>query len=346
MLDGSRTDGREPLSDREWFKWIGAAWGAAIAVGVGWFAVPNSLVPTDTPDAHLRLAGASVVAATPWAYRLARGAARRPARAAVLLFLGTYLLGMLTFGICGVPYELPPLGPGLGGPTSGAAYFEALVPWIAAGAVVWAFCIGSVGPVALSLRLARPASVAAAGRKWLPLAVAALVTIAVMLGVGGDVRHIGWRYPDPPAAHRPTAAGVVADYRKLGQTCRVTFDDGRSFDVTDDSCLVSGRRVVGELFLAGVAGGSWEVHLPPSGAPAPNGAACWALGDRTMAWDRGDAVLFKWLDNPPGLELPKAPGFTTKVAARPFFGDLVYEETIPCINRSGQVVFMDAPNYI
>lgn len=344
MRDGGQVVGRAPLSESDWFKWLGAASGALIAAGIGWIAVPNALVPTDTPDAHFRLAEASLLAAIPWAYRLARDVPNDPLKAAALLFVRTYLLGMLTIGLCGVPFPPVAVGPGPGGPIGVDGYFLSLWPWIAAGALLWTLSMLLLGSIETPLRLSFRLSALARSRAPRFVA-AALVTVAVIVVAGPGVRRSGWGLPNPPAAHRPTVAGVVADNQRLSGSCRLTLGDGRTFEVSDDSCLVHGGPAAGELVLAGDAGGSWEVYLYPADWSAPNGAACWGMGDESIAWDRGDAVLFPWLEKPYGLELPKAPGFASKSVPRPFFSDLVYDANIPCVNDAGQVLFMEVPGY-
>jgi hypothetical protein len=323
-----------PFLERYWFKWFGAALGAAIAAGMGWVAVPNSMTPIDTPDTRYRIAFASILAATLWAYRLAEGAPMRPLRAAILLFSGTYLLGIVTILLCGVPIVPLQVGPGPGGPTEAAAYFEVLVPWIALGALLWTMCllvIGPLAPIGSRLMRAQPTKPLA---HWLPLLIAAVFTVASIAVPGSDIRRIGWTVPDPPAAHRPSVAGIVADSHDLKGSCRVVLTDGRTVELPGEICTV------GSLYLGGNPAGSWHEVLNARFGPGTPDPECWWGYVVREAWDRGDAILF-----PDGLELLKAPAFTSYLPPNSYFSDLVYSDNVPCVNELGQIQSLLSPGY-
>jgi hypothetical protein len=324
-----------PFLERDWFKWFGSALGAAIAAGLGWVAVPNSMGPTDTSDAHYRLAFASILAATLWAYRLAEGAPMRPVRAAILLFSGTYLLGIVTILLCGAPIPPLNLGPGPGGPTEAAAYFEVLVPWIASGALLWTMLMLAIGPLApIGRRLMRsqPPRLLA---HWLPLVLAAVFAVGSIAMPGSNIRRIGWTVPDPPAARRPSVAGVVADSNDLKGSCRVVLTGGRTVELPGDICTV------GSLYLGGNSAGlAWHEILDARFSPETPDPKCWGGEVWDWAWDRGDAVLF-----PYGLELTKAPGFKSYYPPTSYFGDLVYGGNVPCVSQEGQVQILYGTPY-
>jgi hypothetical protein len=335
-------EGTAPLAEWEWYPWLGLAVGAFIAAAVGWLSVPNSLVPTDTSDARFRMVGAALLAVAPWTYRLAAGAAERPLSVAIRLFVGTYLLGMLTLGFAGVPFPAVEIGPGPPGPLEFGGYFGAPVPWIAAGVLLWTASMLVLGPTKPPLHLSIRLS-ASARKRGLALVGAMLVMVVVVLLPG--VRRIGWRLQDPPVAHRPAVVGVVASYQVQGARCRIGFSDAGIFETSDPGCMVYGDPV-GSLALAGDSGDPWEIYLSLYPTSAPDGSNCWSQGNATRAWDLGDAILFPWLGSTGGLELKKALGFASEYPPKAFFSSLVYDENTACLNGAGQVLYLSSPGYI
>jgi hypothetical protein len=342
-VSGVRGEGQAPLSEFDWFPWMGLAASAPIAAAMGWIAVPNSLVPGDTPDAHLRLAGAAVLAAAPWAYLLARSAPERPLRAAGLLLVATYLLGILTLGWCGVPFPAFPFGPGPGAPMDLAGYFCSLLPWIAVGAALWTASLMTLGPIDRpSLRsIGAQALLRNRGLQLfaVTLAVAALVGVAVP-----GVRQIGWTLQDPPAASRPEVAGVVAESVNANGSCRLRFLDGRSFEFAG-YCDHFDTTV---LFLGTDSPHPWhDFRLLWAPESTPDGGTCWPWSVEPWAWDRGDAILFTPSGQDSfGVELSKAPHFASWAAPSQYFSELVYGDSRPCVNEAGQIMYMAEPGYI
>jgi hypothetical protein len=194
---------------------VGLLFAVPIAALMGWLAAPNSMVARDTPDAHMGLATASVLAVIPWAWGLAAGAADRPLRATTRLFVGTYFLGGATLGICSVP--VVPLGILEWTPVDGIGWFGSLVPWIAAGAFLWSagmLLFGSLdrsGPQATRRRIRDqwPA-------RWRLAGAAVLIAMTVAAILGPDLRHIGWSGPVKPEVLRPAHVSGMNLYSDAG----------------------------------------------------------------------------------------------------------------------------------
>jgi hypothetical protein len=62
---------------------------------------------------------------------------------------------------------------------------------------------------------------------------------------------------------------------------------------------------------------------------------------RDFVWDQGDSIVLEWFGADYGLELPKAPRFSSDATPWFLFSDVVYHEAAPCLNDAGQVVFLD-----
>jgi len=139
---------------------------------------------------------------------------------------------------------------------------------------------------------------------WPRLFLRALVVAITVVVVGGpDLRHIGWMVPVKPATTR--------------------------------SALVSGGR------LSSDAGDGWYLALNIMTEPNSGEGICYEPSFVDFVWDQGDSIVLEWFGADYGLELPKAPRFSSDATPWFLFSDVVYYEAAPCLNDAGQVVFLD-----
>jgi hypothetical protein len=149
-----------------------------------------------------------------------------------------------------------------------------------------------------------------------------LIAAVVAVGPGSQGCSPGASHQTPPPPLRPTIVGVVDRVTLYGTGLRYMLTDGRTVDAPHeaDVKLIGGTAEKGDLVLASTTAPKFvDVLLPiESGDPG-----CWeawaAQGDSGIIWDMGDSILF-----PRGLELPKAAGFTSTVAARTVDGRLAW----------------------
>jgi hypothetical protein len=309
---------------------VGPVAGAAIGAWLGWFSVPNAFAPSDTMETHRAAAAAAGLAALVCAALLTPSAYRRPLRDALLMFVGTYVLGCIAFVVMN-----PPAHYALYQSLDTYGLLGAFVPWIAAATILWStgmYWLGSVG------RPKAPGISRLQWRKRLPVALLALAVVsAVFVTVAPrELRGMGLSVPDAPVAHRPSVVGVVADAAsENGSSVRVRLEDGREMKLKG-----SYPPVPGGLLLVGSDGQPWFVLPPDRLNYCPGQERLWPVelgyaGE--FVWDRGDSILF-----PDGLELPKASGFSVpswdesrevfRVRVYPPDGWLVY-----CVNERGEV---------
>ena len=153
-----------------------------------------------------------------------------------------------------------------------------------------------------------------------------VVLVCLALTVAGCSATYWSDYPSPPPPLRPTVVGVIQSATADDSGYHTKLTDGRVIDQPNDGRWKSWGPVYdkGDLFLAGDGF---------STALLPFGDGCWEAwygGSRyTIAWDEGDRVLFE-----DGIELPKAPGFTTDQASQNVNGKLAW--TNPNDRRGGQ----------
>lgn len=288
---------------------LGGAAGAFIAAVGGWLVVPNTIFPQDGLEAHLRLALAAVLAATPWAIACASLAYRRPVTGGLLLFAGTFLSGYLTVQICGVQLD-PQRTLGVFSALNEPTVSDAIVPRIALGALLWSASLLMIGWLADRRARSLPIGLIDPGRRgsWVKLTSALVVVGLLIQGCSMLVPH----HEYPASLFHPTIVGVVkSDGTLSGSGWHVNLTDGQTRDLPQGSyggpTGHGGPLKKGNLFLEGTTGtGGWWAALPALGG------GCWeAYSQDPAVWDLGSSILFT-----DGLELPKAPGFWAEVAPR------------------------------
>ncbi len=299
----------------------GALVAALVAAVLGWLAVPNAMIPYDTPEARVRLAIAAALAAAPGGYILARRVTAQPWNASLRMMIGTYVAGMLTIIVCRVPFEA--LAAGVAPrPMTGTGFWLSLMPWIVLGALIWAAVMTIVThPDRLAGRSWR-SIVADPVARQAPAALGVAVIVTVVAGLVGvpDVRHLGWEVPAEPSAHRPAFAGAVsAVTTDPSGKLTVQLDGGQSIVLDSDGNIGQQAGRKRDLLVYGSGSHPWYAFIPNWGGPtaAPGN---WFILSEQFAWDRGGTILL-----PNGLELPKATGFHTKYQTDAVFSEQIYE---------------------
>jgi hypothetical protein len=310
VRSGGQLDERTFASSRA-FPWIGAALGALIAAVLGWISALGQL-PEDTLANHVKAALVFLLAATPWCFREARRAPNTPVTAAVRLSLFTYALGIPATLLCALafaPLSHPSTAwtpesetAGLTPDFNGAILFAA--PLIVAGAFSWCAAMLVFGP-ATAVRLGAVA-VAVRERRVALLRLGASAAAAMLLVAPSFayLRPYVAPLPDPPLAHRPAVVGIVKSYDHT--TYGVGLEDGSTLNLRSTPLLPSNWSVQpGALLLVGKDNAWYAALRPDANGTVPS--STWDPSRRgDYAWDRDGYVLFA-----NGLELPKAPDFTS-----------------------------------
>jgi hypothetical protein len=304
---------------------------AGIAAVLGWIVVPNSVVAHDTPDVHMRASVAAALAATPWPWNFASGAARRPVWSAFGLAGATYLSGVFALMFCGVPYNQM----GNGGPDV-LGFLFAYVPWLLAGAFFW-----SAGMLVLdqARRLwSRSAAEEARWRwsQWLRLAAAALCVGVLLFGlVGPDIRHMGWTAPNPPEARRHAITAPIPDGSPPGAECHAGAVEGAQLPDYIGKCRVA------YLYMYTDTTDGWRFYF---GKPYWAPVTCWQPAGYFPlyhAWDEGDSLILWFGNKDYGVVVPKASDYTTDIGWPTYQGTMIiYISPTLCLDDAGHVVFL------
>jgi hypothetical protein len=313
-----------------------AAVAALVGLVMGWLAVPNAMIPYDTLDARVRLAIAAGLAAGPGGYVLARRVTTHPWNAGLRIMIGTYVAGMLTILVCGVPFEALAVG-AAPRPMSGTGFWLSLIPWIVLGGLIWAAVMTIVRHRDQFLGRSWRSIAGDVEARKAPAALGIALIVTILAGLVGvpDVRHLGWSVPAEPTAHRPSSAGAVVSVSgDSANGLTVQLEGGRSVVLDRSGNLGQEAGQKGDLLVYGSGDHPWYTFIPNFGGPtaAPGN---WFIESQQFAWDRGGSILL-----PNGLELPKAASFHTNYATDAVFSERIYEledASRFLINGQGQI---------